>query len=113
MRLLFDENLCEALLPALADLYPGSLHVRALGHGGATDMDVWTLAAREGCILVTRDEDFLQLSVVRGAPPKVVWIWIGLGNCSNTALVGLLRSRHADMERFAAHEEATFLALRV
>lgn len=111
MRLLFDENLSEALLPALADLYPGSLHVRALGHGGASDLDVWALAAREGCILVTRDEDFLQLSVVRGAPPKVVWI--GLGNCSNAALVGLLRSRHADIKRFAAHEEATFLALHV
>jgi len=111
VRLLFDENLSEAVVSALADLYPGSLHVRALGHGGASDSDVWALAAGEGCILVTRDEDFLQLSVVRGAPPKVVWI--GLGNCSNAALVSLLRSRHADMERFAAHEEATFLALHV
>jgi predicted nuclease of predicted toxin-antitoxin system len=109
VRLLFDENLSEALLARLADLYPGSLHVRALGHGGASDLDVWTLAAREGCVLVTRDEDFLQLSVVRGAPPKVVWI--GLGNCSNAALANLLRSRHADIERFAAHDEATFLAL--
>jgi predicted nuclease of predicted toxin-antitoxin system len=69
VRLLFDENLSEVLVSALADLYPGSLHVRALGHGGASDSDVWTLAAREGCILFTRDEDFLQLSVVRGAPP--------------------------------------------
>jgi predicted nuclease of predicted toxin-antitoxin system len=110
VRLLFDENLSEVLVSALADLCPGSLHVRALGFGGASDGEVWALAAREGCILVTRDEDFLQLSVVRGAPPKVVWI--GLGNCSNDALVALLRSRHADIERFAAHEEATFLALR-
>ena len=111
MRLLFDENLSEALLPALADLYPGALHVRSLGRGGYSDGEIWTLAAREDCILVTRDEDFLQLSVLRGAPPKVVWI--GVGNCSNAALVSLLRSRHAEIERFAAHEEATFLALGV
>lgn len=110
MRLLFDENLSEALLPALADLYPGSIHVRTLGRGGASDMDVWALAVREGCILVTRDEDFLQLSVVRGAPPKVVWI--GLGSCSNAVLASLLRGRYADIERFATHDEATFLAIR-
>jgi predicted nuclease of predicted toxin-antitoxin system len=71
VRLLFDENLSEALLPALADLYPGSLHVRSVGRGGASDGEIWTLAAGEDCILVTRDEDFLQLSVLRGAPPKV------------------------------------------
>jgi predicted nuclease of predicted toxin-antitoxin system len=109
VRLLFDENLSEALVTALADLYPGSLHVRALGRGGASDLDVWTLAAREGCILVTRDEDFLRLSTLRGAPPKVVWI--SLGNCSNAVIAALLRDRRSDIERFAAHEEATFLAL--
>ncbi|MBS0169692.1 MAG: DUF5615 family PIN-like protein [Nitrospira sp.] len=32
-------------------------------------------------LLVTRDEDFLRMSLLRGAPPKV--IWITLGNCSN------------------------------
>lgn len=109
MRLLLDENLSEALLSALTDLYPGSRHVRSLGGGGASDNEVWTLAIRAGCVLVTRDDDFLQLSVARGAPPKV--IWIGLGNCPNAAIVALLRDRHADIERFAYHEEATFLAL--
>lgn len=109
MRLLFDENLSETLVAALASLYPESLHVRLLGLGGASDLDLWSVAAREGCMLVTRDEDFIRLSILRGAPPKVVWI--GLGNCSNKVIVELLRARRADIERFAAHEEATFLAL--
>lgn len=109
MRLLFDENLSETLVVTLADQYPGSLHVRLMGRGGASDFDVWGLAVHEGCILVTRDGDFLRLSVLRGAPPKVVWI--GLGNCSNAVIADLLRSRRTDIERFAAQEEATFLAL--
>ena len=109
MRLLFDENLSEALLPLLSDLYPGSLHVRSIGRGGASDTDVWAIAAREGCILVTRDADFVHLSVARGAPPKVVWI--GLGNCPNADIVTLLRRRHADIAGFAECDEPTFLAL--
>ena len=68
MRLLFDEQLSEALVSALADVFPGSLHVRALGKGGASDRDVWDLARTHGCLLVTRDEDFHRLSVLHGAP---------------------------------------------
>lgn len=109
MRLLLDENLSESLLPVVQDLYPESLHVRGLGAGGAPDNRVWELAKEHGCLLVTRDEDFLRLSLLRGAPPKVVWITIG--NCSNADLGRLLRSRHPDILRFAGQDEVTFLAL--
>ena len=34
-RLFFDEPLSEALCEAVADIFPGSLHVRVLGQGGA------------------------------------------------------------------------------
>ncbi len=73
MRLLFDEQLSEELVPLLADLFPGSLHVRLLGGQGAGDQVVWQMAQDHACMLVTKDEDFHRLSVLRGAPPKVVW----------------------------------------
>ena len=66
MRLLFDEQLSEQLCEKLNDIFPGSLHVRQLGAGGASDMVVWELARDRGCILVTKDEDFHRLSVLRG-----------------------------------------------
>ena len=109
MRHLLDENLSEFILPPIADLYPESLHVRLLGAGGASDDMVWRLAKEHGCVLVTRDEDFLRLSIVRGAPPKVVWL--AVGNCSNHELVRLLRTRYQDIEQFHSHEQATFLTL--
>ena len=68
-RLLLDENLSESVLSAIADLHPASLHIRLLGVGGTTDDMVWRLAKEHGCVIVTRDEDFLRLSIVRGAPP--------------------------------------------
>lgn len=109
MRLLLDENLSEALLPGLSDLYPGSVHVRVLGAGGSPDRRVWELAGQHECVLVTRDEDFVRLSVLLGAPPKVVWL--SVQNPSNDDLVRLLRERQGDLERFASHEDATFLII--
>jgi predicted nuclease of predicted toxin-antitoxin system len=72
VRLLFDEQLSEELVSLLADLFPDSLHVRILGAGGAADPVIWQLARDHDCLLVTKDEDFHRLSVLRGAPPKVV-----------------------------------------
>jgi predicted nuclease of predicted toxin-antitoxin system len=76
VRLLFDEQLSEKLIAVLHDIFADSLHVRALGAGGSSDQRVWQLAREQGCILVTKDEDFHRLSVMHGAPPKVVWIGV-------------------------------------
>jgi predicted nuclease of predicted toxin-antitoxin system len=50
-----------------------------------------------------------RLSVLRGAPPKV--IWIRLGNCTTNDVAQLIRRHHEAIAAFAKHEEATFLAL--
>jgi len=107
--LLFDEQLSEELVSLLADLFPDSLHVRFLGAGGAADLVVWQLARDHGCLLVTKDEDFHRLSVLRGAPPKVVWLRVG--NCTTHDVAELLRNRAGDLRTFEAHSEATFLEL--
>jgi predicted nuclease of predicted toxin-antitoxin system len=83
--------------------------VSALGLAGAPDAALWERAAKDGFVLVSKDEDFHRLSVLRGAPPK--FVWVRLGNCSVADLMRLFRVRHPDLERFATHEEATFLAL--
>jgi predicted nuclease of predicted toxin-antitoxin system len=110
-RLLLDENLSERLLPRLIDLFPGSAHVRTLGHGGASDTFVWEIARDSGFLLVTRDEDFVGLSVLRGAPPKVVWL--NVGNANNAFIAALIRARADDIERFLMHDEYTFFAIGI
>ena len=67
------------------------------------------MAVEHGCLLVTKDEDFHRLSVLRGAPPKVVWI--RLGNCSTSDIAQLLRRHHDAIQAFEAQAEATFLSL--
>lgn len=79
----------------LAELYPGSVHVRQLNLQTADDESVWRHAADGGFAIVTKDDDFRQRGFVRGAPPKV--IWIRLGNCTTDKVEAVLRARHADI----------------
>lgn len=68
MKLLFDENLSPALVRLLADDYPQSVHVHEAGLGSATDQAVWKHARDNGFVIVSKDSDFVELSVLRGAP---------------------------------------------
>ncbi|MGB7564788.1 MAG: DUF5615 family PIN-like protein [Prochlorococcaceae cyanobacterium] len=109
LRLLLDENLSERLIPLIAERFPKSQHIRLLGLGGADDRALWEVALRNGYVLVTKDEDFLLLSVTRGCPPKVVCL--AIGNASNAETANLLL-KHADaIERFALHPDAGFLLI--
>ena len=75
MKLLLDENLSRRLVPFLQHDYPGSDQVVMLGMLGmesATDKEVWQKAKDDGFVIVTRDADFQELSLVWGQPPKVI-----------------------------------------
>ena len=87
--LLFDQNLSPRLVGRLADLYPGSAHVSTVGLGIALDSEIWEYARKHDHIIVTKDADFSELGLLRGFPPKVVWI--RRGNCSTTEIEELLR----------------------
>lgn len=109
MRLLFDENLSYRLVGLLTDVYPGSAHVREVGLLGAEDLRIWAYASEHGFLLVSKDTDFYQRSLVFGAPPKVVWLRIG--NASTRAVATLLRERYVLVRHFVDHPEATFLTV--
>lgn len=81
MKLLLDQNLSRRLLPRLASLFPESSQVALLGLDRANDAEIWEVARKESFAIVTKDADFVELSLVRGFPPKV--IWLNLGNVSN------------------------------
>ncbi|MBP7376481.1 MAG: DUF5615 family PIN-like protein [Pyrinomonadaceae bacterium] len=89
MKLLFDHNLSPKLVKALEDLFPGSDHVYPLGMDQAEDTEIWEFAKDRNFVLVTRDADFGDLSVLRGFPPNVVWI--RRGNCKTKDIEKILR----------------------
>ena len=98
MKLLFDQNLSPKLVHRLADLFPDSSHVQAEGLDRATDDQIWEHARSNGFAVVTKDEDYNNLSVLRGTPPKV--LWLQLGNCTTARVEAVFRSRFADIKAF-------------
>jgi predicted nuclease of predicted toxin-antitoxin system len=111
MKLLFDQNLSAKLVAMLADLFPGSAHVRLLGMANADDEAIWFYARRHGYVIVSKDSDFFHRCMRFGHPPKVVWV--RLGNCTTETVAHLLRSRYDLLLAFAAEAEAAFLPLGV
>ena len=109
MKLFFDENLSPALVRRLADIFPGSLHVRDVGLQSAEDPQVWDYAVAHDFMIVSKDSDMHQRSVVFGFPPKV--IWIRLGNCSTAQVAALLRSKYLLIKAFYDDDYASFLSL--
>ncbi|MFN3407537.1 MAG: DUF5615 family PIN-like protein [Limisphaerales bacterium] len=100
MKLLFDENLPPRLSVVLADLYPGSQHVREAGLQRAEDERIWEWAARHEFTLVSKDSDFVERALVRGCPPKVVRLRVG--NCPTETIVELLRTHSVTLHAFHA-----------
>lgn len=72
MKLLLDENLSRRLVPFLQHDFPGSSQVVLLGMESASDKEVWLRARADGYVVVTRDADFQELSLVWGSPPQVI-----------------------------------------
>ena len=98
MKLLLDANLSSALIPAILDIYPSSTHVFTHGDIASDDAAIWHLAKREDFIIVTKDVDFLDLSLLHGAPPKVVLL--RTGNVPTKAIEVLLRAQVERIARF-------------
>jgi predicted nuclease of predicted toxin-antitoxin system len=109
MKLLFDENLSPKLPRLLTAQYPGSLHVRDCGLKGGPDDDVWAFARDNGFLLVSKDSDFYQRSMLYGFPPKLVWLRIG--NCTREHLVHLLTVHATDIDALVASSIDSMLVI--
>ena len=111
MKLLFDENLSPKLAARLVGSYPESCHADAVGLHARPDREVWRYAALHGFVLVSKDDDFRELSFLRGHPPKVVWLRVG--NAGTAAIAALLESVHGRLETFVADPEESLLELEL
>lgn len=107
MKLLFDENLSGKLCTDLADIFPGSSHVRAGGLQRADDRTVWEYARTNGFVLVSLDADFAELASLLGPTPKV--IWLRCGNQPSSFVERLVRENFEAIRDFGRKEDAALL----
>ena len=109
MKLLFDENLSPALSRRLFDIFPHSVHVRDIGMKATDDPIVWKYAKDNDFMIVSKDADMHDLSLVFGNPPEVVWL--RLRNCSTRQVEELLRRDFDVIKLFYEDEFVSLLAL--
>ena len=62
--------------------------VRALGLRDATDPEIFEEAKKADVVVMSKDDDFIQLIEQRGIPPK--FIWVTCGNTSNARMREIL-----------------------
>jgi predicted nuclease of predicted toxin-antitoxin system len=66
----------------------------------ADDLVIWNHARQHGFTVVSLDADFYDLSVLRGHPPKL--IWLRCGNSAVSEVERRLRTNLTRIEAFAA-----------
>lgn len=84
MNFLIDAQLPPGLAYRLSQAGHSAVHLHGALAQEATDIDVAQEANRRGAVLVSKDEDFVDLSH-RGIL-AVPFLWIRLGNTTNAAL---------------------------
>lgn len=80
MKLLLDQNISYKILPSVSVFYPESTHVRIEHLEGKTDGEIWNYAKEQGFTIVTQDADFYEITLLKGLPPKILWL-----RCGNTS----------------------------
>ena len=89
MKLLFDQIISFRIVRKVEDFLPLASQVRLLGLENSKDSDIWDYAKANDFTIVTFDTDFYDISLIKGTPPKIIWLRIG--NTSTTNLVECLK----------------------
>jgi len=69
---------------------------------------IWSFARDHGFMLVSKDDDFRSLALVRGAPPEVVWLQIG--NAPTSKVADLLRANVLVLEAFSNEPDEALIS---
>jgi len=83
MKFVVDAPLPPALARWLRSKGHDAQAVRDLNLRDSADGLIWDHAARNGCVIVAKDEDFANLALQGDGPPV---LWVRIGNSINPVL---------------------------
>lgn len=109
MKLLFDHNLSPLLVSRLHDLFPASSHVFPLDLHESEDTKIWAHAREHEFVVVSKDADFSEISMVHGFPPKLIWLRVG--NCTTDDIEELIRANEDLIRELASSATRGILTL--
>ncbi len=109
MKFLLDQNISFKVAPLLVESFQNVSHIKQLNLVDASDLQIWTYAKKNNYSIITFDNDFIDLSNLKGFPPKI--IWLRLGNSSNLKIANKLISRSVEIMEFVLNSELAFLEI--
>jgi predicted nuclease of predicted toxin-antitoxin system len=109
MKLLLDENLSDRIIDKIIDLYPDSQHVKTLGLINTDDAIIWEFAKMNSFVIISKDSDFHQRSLLYGHPPK--FIYLRIGNSPTSKIVQILRDNLDTITQFDRSGTESILVL--
>jgi predicted nuclease of predicted toxin-antitoxin system len=99
MKLLLDENISRRVVPFIQDLYPNSTQVALVGLENTDDKLIRQYAIDNDFVIVTKDADYYDMTVLYGQPHKIVWL--KMGNQSKAATIKTLQDNQQAIEKAA------------
>ncbi len=102
MSLLFDQNISFRIVKEILPQFPGSKQLREAGLEGKQDREIWKWAKSNGFLIVTFDSDFVDLLLLFGFPPKV--IWLRLGNSPTNRIANAILDKKEEINDFLKNE---------
>jgi len=110
MMLLFDQNISFKVAKKIQDIFPAAKHLSDLKLEGAKDIEVWEFAKNNNYCIVTFDFDFIDISTLKGSPPKIIWLRIGNSTTEKIAL--RLQSDAKLIKDFLISHDTAFLEIK-
>lgn len=107
MKLLFDQNISPKIVKQVESEFPDSTQVRFIGLEDSADSVIFEYAKRNEYAIVTFDSDFADLHLLRGHPPKI--IWLRTGNLTTRAVYQIVESMQATIQNFLQNEHGGIL----
>lgn len=109
MKLLLDENLSDRIVYRIIGLYPDSQHVKTLALTNTDDDVIWEYAKANDFVIVSKNYDFYQRSLLYGHSPK--FIYLRIGNSPTSRIIEILRDNFDTIAQFGYRESASMLML--
>lgn len=69
----------------------------------SSDFEIWEYARLHQFIIVTQDSDFNDIYLMKGFPPKI--LWVQTGNLQTDELAQILENRQSDLIEFSNNDE--------
>jgi predicted nuclease of predicted toxin-antitoxin system len=110
IKLLLDQNLSYRIITKISKVFPNSKHVAALGLDRASDIDIWRYAKENNFVIVTKDNDFNELSTLYDFPPYI--IWLRTGNSSVNMAVELLTKYQKQILNIISENETGIIEIK-